>query len=125
MQLFNHVQIKVENLEHSRAFYAPIMEGLGYHKVLEIKDIVIGFGTSVYDMFEIRQATIETPISKSVHLAFNSPSIQCVDTFYKTALEYGAKCNGKPGFRPEYEEGYYAAFVIDLDGHNVEAVYKE
>jgi len=48
-----------------------------------------------------------------------------VDDFYKTALEKGAKCNGKPGLRPKYEEGYYAAFVLDPDGHNIEAVYSD
>lgn len=125
MKLFNHVQIKVQDLENSRVFYNSVMNVLGYRPVLEIKDTVIGYGTSVYDMFEIRQATSETPLSKSVHLAFNAPSLQSVNNFYQTALEKGAKCNGKPSFRPEYEEGYYAAFVIDPDGHNIEAVYKE
>ena len=54
---------------------------------------------------------------------FNAPSLQSINEFYQTALENGAKCNGKPGFRPEYEEGYYTAFIIGSGGHNVEAVY--
>lgn len=124
-KLFNHVQIKVHNLENSRLFYDAIMSILGYHVVLDIADNVVGYGTNVHDMFEIRQATSEKPLSKSIHLAFNAPSLQSVDGFYRTALEKGAKCNGKPGFRPQYEEGYYAAFIIDPDGHNIEAVYME
>ena len=48
-----------------------------------------------------------------------------VDAFYYKALANGGKCNGEPGFRPQYEDGYYAAFVIDPDGHNIEAVYSE
>ncbi len=125
MKLLNHIQIKVKNVHHSRLFYDSVMNILGYHMVLEIKNTVIGYGTSVHDMFEIRQATNATPLSRSVHLAFNAPSSQSVDAFYRVALESGAKCNGKPGFRSEYEEGYYAAFIIDPDGHNIEAVYKE
>lgn len=121
--IFNHVQIKVKDLRNSRRFYDPIMNALGNNVVLEIKNVVVGYGTSVHDMFEIRQATEEAPLSQSVHLAFNATDIKMVDIFYSVAIENGAKCNGKPGLRSEYEEGYYAAFIIDPDGHNVEAVY--
>lgn len=124
MKLFNHVQIKVKNLKNSQLFYNSIMNILGYQVVFEIENTVVGYGTDIHDMFEIRQATSETPVSRSIHLAFNAPSLQSVDEFYHSAIENGAKCNGKPGLRPEYEEGYYAAFVIDLDGNNIEAVYK-
>lgn len=125
MKIFNHVQIKIKDLNYSRKFYDSIMSILGYKVVLDIKDVVIGYGTSVHDMFEIRQAAKEAALSKSIHLAFNAPNIESVDAFYQAALEKGAKGNGKPNFRPEYEEGYYAAFVIDPDGHNIEAIYKE
>lgn len=125
MKLFNHVQIKVKDLKNSQKFYDLIMSILGYHKVLDIKDTVIGYGTNVQDMFEIRIATSEALISKSVHVAFNFPSLQCVDNFYKTALKNGASCNGIPGYKPEYEENYYSAFVIDPDGHNIEVVYMD
>ncbi|MDF3047204.1 MAG: putative glyoxylase [Candidatus Midichloriaceae bacterium] len=125
MKIFNHVQIKVKDLKASRVFYDCVMETLGYKVVLEINNVVIGYGTSVHDMFEIRQFDEKSPLSKYVHLAFNSPSKKSVDAFYNKALEVGGKCNGSPGFRPEYEEGYYAAFAIDPDGHNIEAVYCE
>jgi predicted lactoylglutathione lyase len=125
VKLFNHVQIKVKELNNSRKFYDSIMDILDYDIVLEIKDTVIGYGTSVHDMFEIRQSTKEAPLSKSVHLAFNAPDLQSVDNFYRIALEQGGQCNGKSGFRPKYEKGYYAAFVIDPDGHNIEVVYME
>jgi predicted lactoylglutathione lyase len=125
MKIFNHVQIKVKDLKTSRKFYDAIMSVLEYPIVLDIKDVVVGYGTSVYDMFEIRQFDAKSLLSKSVHLAFNASSRKNVDVFYRVALENGANCNGKPGFRPEYEEGYYAAFIIDPDGHNIEAVYTE
>jgi predicted lactoylglutathione lyase len=121
--IFNHVQIKVKDLQNSRTFYDSVMKALGHHVVLEIKDVVIGYGTSVHDMFEIRQTSETALLSKSVHIAFNAADKNMVDTFYATALENGAHCNGKPGLRPQYEAGYYAAFIIDPDGHNIEAVY--
>ncbi|WP_085899594.1 VOC family protein [Kiloniella majae] len=123
--IFNHVQIKVKDLEISKAFYDRIMSALGYDQVLDIPDMVIGYGTSVHDMFEIRQADEEAPLSQAVHISFNARDRKSVDEFYRIALENGATCNGKPGLRPEYEEGYYAAFILDPDGHNIEAVYAE
>lgn len=123
MKIFNHVQIKVKDLQTSRRFYDAIMNALGYRMVLDIKDVVTGYGTSVHDMFEIRQSDEKSRLSQSVHLAFNASSAESVDAFYHVALANGAQCNGKPGFRPECEDGYYAAFIIDPDGHNIEAVY--
>lgn len=122
MSIFNHVQIKAKDLEVSHKFYDSIMNILGY-SVLNIKDTVIGYGTSVHDMFEIRQSNESYLLSKSIHLAFNASSSESVDSFYHLALKNGAICNGKPALRPEYEEGYYAAFIIDPDGNNIEAVY--
>jgi predicted lactoylglutathione lyase len=125
MKLFNHVQIKVKDLGRSRKFYDNVMAALGYKMVLEIEGIVIGYGTSVHDMFEIRQFDEKSLLSEHVHLAFNASCKEDVDAFYKIALANGGKCNGEPGFRPQYEDGYYAAFVIDPDNHNIEAVYSE
>jgi len=125
MGIFNHVQIKVKDLKSSRKFYEKIMNVLGYEVVLDIEKFVVGYGTNVHDMFEIHQGSNEAPLSRAVHIAFNAKDRETVDNFYHAALESGAKCNGKPGYRPEYEEGYYAAFIIDPDGHNIEAVFSE
>jgi predicted lactoylglutathione lyase len=125
MKLFNHVQIKVKDLKTSRKFYDSVMAALGCQVVFEIHDVVVGYGTSVHDMFEIRQFDEEASLSSHVHIAFNAPSKESVEAFYQAALAGGGKCNGKPGLRPEYEDGYYATFVIDPDGHNIEAVYSE
>ena len=124
MKLFNHVQIKVKDLDKSKKFYDVIFSILGFKEVLNIEKIVVGYGTSVYDMFEISQASQDKPLSKSVHIAFNAPSLESVDDFYRAALIEGAECNGAPGLRPQYEKDYYAAFIKDLDGNNIEAVYK-
>lgn len=121
--LFNHVQIKVNDLAQSLPFYDGIMQTLSMSMVLNIENEVVGWGNSVHDMFEIRQATKTFSASQSVHLAFNAPNQKAVDNFYQTALELGATCNGKPGLRPQYEKQYYAAFVTCPNGHNLEAVY--
>lgn len=125
MKLFNHVQIKVKDLRRSRKFYDHVMAALGYKVVLEIDDTVVGYGISVHDMFEIRQFDEKFPLSEHIHIAFNASCKKDVDVFYNSALISNGKCNGSPGFRPQYEDGYYAAFVIDPDGHNIEAVYSE
>ncbi len=125
MGIFNHIQIKVKDLAVSKKFYDNIMKILGYKTVLEIENIVIGYGTDVHDMFEIRQSSSEYLLSQSVHIAFNALNRKCVDEFYQAAIQKGGKSIGTPGLRPEYEEGYYAAFVTDLDGHNIEVVFKE
>lgn len=119
--MFDHVQIKVNNFVDSRRFYETVLRELGYKVVLEFEDAV-GIGSSTHDMFEIAQADENHPVSERVHLAFIAKSQDAVRRFYTVALECGAKDNGKPGFR-DYEDGYFAAFVIDPNGHNLEAVF--
>ena len=120
--MFDHVQIKVSDFQKSRAFYEAVLGVLGYGIVLE-DEVVVGFGLHPHDMFEIRQADDEAPLSHAVHLAFVASNEDAVRAFHATALKHGAKDNGAPGLRPEYEDGYFAAFVIDPDGHNIEAIY--
>ena len=99
------------------------MDVLGYNVVLEIQDTIVAYGTHVHNMLELRQADQHAPLSSHIHLGFQARSQSYVDQFHHIALEKGGVCNGQPGFRPEYEKGYYAAFVTDPDGHNLEAVY--
>ncbi|MEK7531017.1 MAG: VOC family protein [Patescibacteria group bacterium] len=121
--MFDHVQIKVKDFSASRVFYEKVLGTLGYGTVCEDEGVV-GFGPSTHDMFEVRQADHDNPISKSTHLAFKAKSEDAVRAFHAVALSHGATDNGTPGLRPEYEEGYFAAFVIDPNGHNLEVVYK-
>jgi len=121
--MFDHVQIKVKDFKSSRVFYETVLATLGYAVVLEFKNVV-GIGIDPHNMFEVGQALEDSPLSASVHLAFVADSEESVRRFHEVALSLGAKDNGAPGLRPEYEEGYFAAFVIDPDGHNLEAVYK-
>jgi catechol 2,3-dioxygenase-like lactoylglutathione lyase family enzyme len=122
--MFDHVQIKVADLKSSRPFYEAIFKSLGYDVVLEFEEIVVGFGNNPHDMFEIRQADESAPISKATHITFIAKDKDAVQNFHSTALTHGGVDNGGPGLRPEYEPGYYSAFVIDPNGHNLEAVFK-
>jgi len=121
--MFDHVQIKVKDFERSKTFYTEVLSTLGYKVVLEFKK-AIGIGTSPHDMFEISQADTDLPLSSSVHIAFVAQSEEAVQKFHETAIAHGAIDNGAAGLR-DYEEGYYSAFVIDPDGHNLEAVFKK
>lgn len=123
--MFDHIQIKVADFENGRGFYEAVLGSLGYKVVFEVAGVVVGFGTNPHDMFELRQANASAPISKAAHIAFAAKSEEAVRAFHRTALAHGAKDNGIPGFRPQYEEGYFAAFVIDPNGHNLEAVFKK
>jgi len=121
--MFDHVQIKVEDLNKSRPFYEAVLGALGYEVVFEAEGVVVGIGNNPHDMFEIRQATASVPVSKATHIAFIAKSETAVRAFHSAALAHGATDNGPPGLRPIYEEGYFAAFVIDPNGHNLEAVF--
>ena len=120
--MFDHVQIKVADLARSRAFYAPCMEALGYGVVFETDGVMVGFGVDEHNMLVILQASAEALLSQHVHLALKAKDIDDVRAFYDAALCHGGVGNGAPGLRPQYGPHYYAAFVLDPDGHNIEAV---
>lgn len=89
----------------------------------ELKGIVVAFGAIAYAMLEIRQADADAALAESVHVAFKAASEDAVRAFHAMALALGGRDNDAPGLRPAYEPGYFAAFVIDPDGHNLEAVF--
>jgi catechol 2,3-dioxygenase-like lactoylglutathione lyase family enzyme len=117
-RLIDHIQLVVRDLAASQRFYAAVFKTL---------DIPMG-GTG--ERFWADELFVSTPDSEAAqgvvtgrhHLAFQAKGRAEVDTFYKTALANGGKDNGAPGERP-YHPGYYAAFVLDPDGNNIEAVY--
>jgi catechol 2,3-dioxygenase-like lactoylglutathione lyase family enzyme len=102
-------------VEASRKFYGPLFEGLGAKVVMEWPGGVL-FGTDD-GMVALRQSEEVYPM----HVAFRTDRAG-VDSFHETALAAGASDNGAPGVREDLHENYYAAFVLDPDGHNIEAV---
>src|SRR3954467_2660861 len=125
--MIDHIGIQVADYAKARAFYAKALAPLGYKVIMEftreqVPDLgspaVCGLGDGKPD-FWLEEAS---PASSPQHLAFRAKSRADVDAFYKAAIAAGAKDNGAPGVRARYHPHYYGAFVIDLGGHNLEAV---
>lgn len=118
-RLIDHIQLVVRDLGTSQKFYAAIFE------VLDIP--IGGTGEGFFWADEFCVSTRESPAAQGKltgpsHLAFQAMSVAMVHAFHQAALANGGKDNGAPGERP-YHPGYYAAFVLDPDGNNIEAVY--
>lgn len=113
--MIDHVAIPVRDLAASRTFYEPVLEALGAAVVEEWPGGVL-FGTGD-GMLALRESEQVLP----VHVAFKADR-PGVERFHAAALAAGGSDNGAPGIRSDYHEHYYAAFVTDPDGHNIEAV---
>lgn len=127
MPIIDHICITVSDYARAKTFYTKALAPLGIELAMEFgkaggfgregkPDLWIG--SDRMDFISEEQHRVNTPI----HIALTARSRKEVDAFYEAALAAGAKCHGKPGLRPEYHENYYGAFVLDLDGHNLEAV---
>jgi catechol 2,3-dioxygenase-like lactoylglutathione lyase family enzyme len=118
--MFDHIGIDVAQLEKSVRFYEAALAPLGFAlKANDPKAGTAGFGPPGGADFWIARAAKGT---SPLHLAFQARTRSAVRQFYEAAMATGGKDNGKPGLRENYSPTYYAAFVIDPDGHNVEAV---
>ena len=115
--MFDHVLLKVRDLEASTRFYAAALEPLGV-TVIDRGDGYVGLGTRATEPALWLFAGEPTP----VHVAFASRTRTAVDAFHAAALAHGGRDHGKPGPRPEYHAHYYGGFVLDPDGNNLEAV---
>ena len=112
-----HTGLAVRDFKAAKSFYERALAPLGYSAKMEHGDST-GFNDGKNTDFWIAREETVVP----THLAFEAKDRGQVEAFHKVALASGAKDNGKPGYR-DYSPGYYAAFVHDLDGHNIEAVW--
>ena len=118
-RLIDHIHLVVNDLEASRAFYTAILA------VLDIP--VMGTAKDHFLADELFISSVKSPAAQGIltgrhHLAFQAKNREMVNAFYLAALAHGGKCNGKPDERA-YHPGYYAAYVLDPDGNNIEAVF--
>jgi catechol 2,3-dioxygenase-like lactoylglutathione lyase family enzyme len=120
--VIDHVSVGVSDLARSRAFYAQALTPLGFAEIGPWRAGAheVAFGLDEADDFTISD---EYLTGAPVHVAFAADRREQVDAFYAAALAAGGRDNGAPGLRPEYSDGYYGAFVLDPDGHNIEAVH--
>lgn len=120
--MIDHVTVRVSDLKKSKDFYDTTLATLGMKIVLGSEDKGYwGYGEKEDPIFEISSPDEENPSHKGIHIAFKAKSKEMVDAFYEAALSAGATDNGAPGLRPQYTPTYYAAFVHDFDGNNIEA----
>jgi len=123
--MIDHTGLAMSEPGRSRRFYDQALAPLGYKMMLEVPleftggTVVLGYGVPPMPDFWLHQATPNQP---RLHIAFRAKNRAEVDAFYQAALAAGGKDNGPPGVRPHYHKDYYGAFVLDPDGHNIEAV---
>ena len=115
--MIDHFNLPVSSLQRSRQFYEAVLKELGYRLLMRDGN-ALGFGI---DSWAFGLVLTPAPFP-TLHLAFRAPSRNAVDRFYQAAIHAGAGPNGAPGLRTHYDPNYYAAFVRDHDGHNIEAV---
>ena len=118
-RLVDHIQLVVRDLPASQRFYEAVLDTLGVP--------LGGKGEGFFWADELFVSTADSKAAQGhltgrVHLAFQAKDRAAVDAFHRAALTHGGRDNGAPGERP-YHPGYYAAFVIDPDGNNIEAVH--
>jgi catechol 2,3-dioxygenase-like lactoylglutathione lyase family enzyme len=116
--MIDHTGVAVSNFGKSKAFYAAALASLGYVVLMEFEQFA-GFGVAPKPDFWIGEGTPNVP---PIHVAFRADSRAQVDAFYQAAIAAGGRDNGAPGLREHYHPNYYGAFVLDPDGHNIEAV---
>lgn len=112
-----HTSLTVSEYSSARSFYRDVLGTLGYQNNME-SGRSAGFNDGKNTDFWISEQKTVVP----THLAFRARGRRQVEAFYRAALAAGARDNGAPGYR-KYSPGYYAAFVLDADGHNIEAVW--
>ena len=122
--MIDHIGFPVSDYARSKAFYEKALAPLGYTVIMELAETTsgspaIGFGRDGKPDFWIGG---EGGLQGVLHVAIAADNRAMVDAFYRAALAAGGKDNGAPGLRPHYHPNYYGAFVLDPDGHNVEAV---
>ncbi len=120
--VIDHITIGVSDLARSRDFYRHVLTPLGFSEIGMWREGAheVEFGLEEASDFAISTAYgTESPS----HVAFAADRREQVDEFYAAALAAGGRDNGPPGLRPEYSGDYYGAFVLDPDGHNIEAVH--
>lgn len=124
--MIDHLGFKVTDYDRSLAFYKAVLAPLGYGLVMEVTPEMTGtdsrhagFGRGKPDFWI---GTGGEATRNGLHVALSAPDRAAVDAFHQAALAAGAGDNGAPGIRAHYHPNYYGAFVIDPDGHNIEAV---
>lgn len=130
--MLHHISLGVSDIDRAAAFYDAALAPLGYVRVWEdlasgADDQAVGYGVAGGgDKLAIKlRRKGQRPPGPGFHLAFAAPDRQAVVAFHAAALAHGGRDNGGPGLRAHYGPNYFAAFVVDPDGHYIEAVFNQ
>ncbi len=120
--MLHHISLAVADLDRAGAFYDAALAALGYRRVFA-DATAVGYGVEDgKDKLCLKLRPAQVAPGDGFHLAFTAPTRAAVDQFHALGLAAGGTDNGAPGLRPHYGAYYYAAFLIDPDGHRIEAV---
>lgn len=120
--MIDHVSVGVTDLNAASKFYASLFESLDIFKLVE-KTGTVGFGKKYPEFWLNHRPQKEIHIEDNgTHICLRASSIEAVNKFYQRAVELGALSSGEPGYREEYNKGYYAAFIKDADRNHIEVV---
>ena len=124
--MISHLSIGVSDLQRATAFYDAVLGGLGYARLFS-GPASVGYGPpGGAEALALKQRPSSAiGREEGFHLAFTAPDHAAVDRFHAQAVALGGADDGSPGFRPAYGPRYYAAFVVDPDGHRLEAVCQQ
>jgi catechol 2,3-dioxygenase-like lactoylglutathione lyase family enzyme len=117
--MLDHVTIGVSDFARAQKFYDAALKPLGIVRFASDGAHFAGYGVKPKAFFWIG---LRDAIQTGAHIAFTAPDRATVDAFHRAAMAAGGRDNGAPGLRPNYHANYYGAFVLDPDGHNIEAV---
>jgi catechol 2,3-dioxygenase-like lactoylglutathione lyase family enzyme len=117
--MFDHVGVKVKDLDASVRFYTAALGPLGYEVTSQDESSAAFGAQGTYSLWLFADAKLAHSL---LHLAFSAGNRAAVDAFYREGLKARGRDNGAPGVRKDYSPTYYAAFLFDPDGNNVEAV---
>ena len=115
LRIFDHVEVHASDYAESVRFYETVLAPLGIPKLATIEDWTCFANLNVVD---------RRPPTENLHVCFHARAKDQVDAFHRAGVEAGFRSNGEPGYR-DYGPGYYAAFLLDPDGNNVEALYRD
>lgn len=122
--MIDHVSVGVRDLKASAAFYDAVLSVIGYKK-LDDREKTMGWGKpGKHSEFWInaRPAMAKISADSGTHICLRAKNPQLVDKFFEAAMKAGGVSDGDPGPRPHFGDGYYAAFIRDLDGNRIEVV---
>jgi catechol 2,3-dioxygenase-like lactoylglutathione lyase family enzyme len=114
--IFDHVEVNASNYPESVRFYETVLAAVGIPRIAETEEWTSFTNLNVVD---------RTPATQNSHICFRAASRDEVDRFHSAGVDAGFRSNGEPGYREQYGAGYYAAYLLDPDGNNVEALYRD